>query len=273
MATNVGEAGPVHMMSLDGLDLESMLMAVQTNRVNLMDQQLKDQMEVVQARNNRISELNTNMNGMNAAVAAIGGSAATDPLNDENTAAFLAAAPRGPVDQAAVAANEKEIETATAMVADQQTAQGYKRVDIGVSEERVKSLTEKANTATGTDDKARADQAVLDETTKLDGYRKDMSEISTALDGAQAKLKAVNEQSADLKLGSIDPDASAADNRAKAEAYIKSLSSEIDALGNSQQMDMLRLQSLSNKRNEAFEIMTNFMKKLADSRSGIIQKF
>jgi len=35
-------------------------------------------------------------------------------------------------------------------------------------------------------------------------------------------------------------------------------------------MDMLRLQSLSNKRNEAFDVMTNFIKKMQDSRSSII---
>lgn len=40
--------------------------------------------------------------------------------------------------------------------------------------------------------------------------------------------------------------------------------------GNSQQMDMLRLQSLGNKRNESFDTMTNFIKKMQDSRSSII---
>ncbi|PRB64574.1 hypothetical protein CQ027_19980 [Microbacterium sp. MYb32] len=44
----------------------------------------------------------------------------------------------------------------------------------------------------------------------------------------------------------------------------------LDALSNSQQMDMLRLQSLTNKRNEAFDIMTNFVKKMQDSRTSII---
>ncbi|QOS82182.1 hypothetical protein JNUCC31_15940 [Paenibacillus sp. JNUCC31] len=48
------------------------------------------------------------------------------------------------------------------------------------------------------------------------------------------------------------------------------LRGQIDALGNSQQMDMLRLQSMSNKRNEAFDVMTNFIKKMQDSRSSII---
>lgn len=48
------------------------------------------------------------------------------------------------------------------------------------------------------------------------------------------------------------------------------LKQQIDTLANSQQMDMLRLQSLSNKRNEAFDTMTNFIKKMQESRSAIL---
>ena len=48
------------------------------------------------------------------------------------------------------------------------------------------------------------------------------------------------------------------------------LKQQINTLSNSQQMDMLRLQSLSHKRNEAFDTMTNFIKKMQDSRSSII---
>ena len=54
------------------------------------------------------------------------------------------------------------------------------------------------------------------------------------------------------------------------EKMITSLKSEIDTNSNTQQMDMLRLQSMSNKRNEAFDVMTNFVKKMQDSRSSII---
>lgn len=54
------------------------------------------------------------------------------------------------------------------------------------------------------------------------------------------------------------------------DAAINKVKGMIDAMGNSQQMDMLRLQSLSNKRNEAFDVMTNFVKKMQDSRSSII---
>ncbi|WP_340006112.1 hypothetical protein MHH52_01150 [Paenibacillus sp. FSL K6-0276] len=54
------------------------------------------------------------------------------------------------------------------------------------------------------------------------------------------------------------------------ENLLGQIKSEIDSASNSQQMDMLRLQSLSNKRNEAFDTMTNFIKKMDDSRSSVI---
>ena len=54
------------------------------------------------------------------------------------------------------------------------------------------------------------------------------------------------------------------------EGQIQELNNQINTLSDSQQMDMLRLQRLSNKRNEAFDTMTNFMKKMQDNRSSII---
>ncbi|WP_187394988.1 hypothetical protein [Pigmentiphaga aceris] len=58
--------------------------------------------------------------------------------------------------------------------------------------------------------------------------------------------------------------------RSDIETAITKVKGQIDALGNTQQMDMLRLQSMSNKRNEAFDVMTNFVKKMQESRSSII---
>lgn len=54
------------------------------------------------------------------------------------------------------------------------------------------------------------------------------------------------------------------------ENLLGQIKSQIDSASSSQQMDMLRLQSLSNKRNEAFDTMTNFVKKMQDSRSSVI---
>lgn len=61
-----------------------------------------------------------------------------------------------------------------------------------------------------------------------------------------------------------------ATTKGEIETAINKVKGMIDGLGNTQQMDMLRLQSLSNKRNEAFDVMTNFVKKMQDSRSSII---
>jgi hypothetical protein len=57
---------------------------------------------------------------------------------------------------------------------------------------------------------------------------------------------------------------------AKLDVQKNGLTAQIDALRGSQQSDLLRLQSLSNKRDEARGIMNNTIKKLADERPGII---
>jgi ABC-type branched-subunit amino acid transport system substrate-binding protein len=58
--------------------------------------------------------------------------------------------------------------------------------------------------------------------------------------------------------------------RSGLEVAIVKVKGLIDAAGNSQQMDMLRLQAMTNKRNEAFDVMTNFVKKMQESRASII---
>ncbi len=146
-------------ISLVGMDLETALMMVQSQRATLLDQQLASQIQEVQARNDQIGKLNAALSAVEAY------------RNAPDTARF---------DAAAVAVR-----------------------------------------ATG---------------------------VTT------------------------DPflDASAATAGPAATVLATRLKGMIDSIGNSQQMDMLRLQSLSNKRNEAFDTMTNFVKKMQESRSSII---
>jgi len=81
------------------------------------------------------------------------------------------------------------------------------------------------------------------------------------------QMQSVQDRNAELAiLNSQLNEAQANGDAATAEAR----KAQIDALSSSQQMDMLRLQSLSNKRNEAFDVMANFIKKMQDSRSSII---
>ncbi|WP_299090957.1 hypothetical protein [uncultured Microbacterium sp.] len=65
-------------------------------------------------------------------------------------------------------------------------------------------------------------------------------------------------------------DRSAGTGMPDANALISVLRSTMDAHGNTQQMDMLRLQSMTDKRNEAFDLTTSLVKKMQDSRSSII---
>jgi|GEM_PF-429126 len=58
--------------------------------------------------------------------------------------------------------------------------------------------------------------------------------------------------------------------RIAADSLVNRIKGEIDSLSNSQQMDMLRVQSLINKRNEAFDVITDFIDKMKDSKSSII---
>lgn len=60
------------------------------------------------------------------------------------------------------------------------------------------------------------------------------------------------------------------ENKDELDALGSQVKGQIDAQSNSQQMDMVRLQSMSNKRNEAFDTMSNFIKKMQDSRSSVI---
>ena len=59
--------------------------------------------------------------------------------------------------------------------------------------------------------------------------------------------------------------------KSQIDAAINKIKGMIDAESNNQQMDMLRLQSLNNKKNESVEILTNTQKKHTDANTNIIR--
>ena len=59
-------------------------------------------------------------------------------------------------------------------------------------------------------------------------------------------------------------------NQAEWDKNIEILKAHIDTLNSSSQMDMIRLQSLMNKRNQAFEMMTNSISKLNKPKDSVI---
>lgn len=86
------------------------------------------------------------------------------------------------------------------------------------------------------------------------------AQLQTQIQEVQNRYQQITELNAQLQAAQQNGD----------EALAQQLKNQIDAASNTQQMDMLRLQSMSNKRNEAFDVMTNFVKKMQDSRSSII---
>ena len=66
MSMNVNGAGGVTPVNIQGMDLETALMAVQSQRANLLEAQLKDQIEAVQKKNDQISKLNVALGALNA---------------------------------------------------------------------------------------------------------------------------------------------------------------------------------------------------------------
>jgi hypothetical protein len=159
---NVNNAAGISFSQLQGMDIESMLMAVQGNRANLLEEQLMGEMKNVQAKNELIAVLNGKLTTLTA------------------------------TSQMAYSAADAKPETALSAL----------------------QLAE-------------------------------LAKITPALSPPPTTKGALDKAVTDLK-------------------------GQVDSMGSTQQMDMLRLQSLSNKRNEAFDLMTNFMKKFADKRDAII---
>jgi chaperonin cofactor prefoldin len=169
-----GTSTNMSISNIQSMDLETAMMAVQSQRVILLEEQLKTQISQVQTRNDNIDSLNGAIKTFDAIGAA---------LNGNQTA------------------------TTTTKVPGQESTLGS----------AIKTLE-----ALG------IEPGKLQDFAKGDFNKDELSELASIT------------------------------------------KSYVDSAGNVQQMDMLRLQSLSNKRNEAFDVMTNFVKKMQDSRSSII---
>lgn len=197
--TGIGGVTP---LNIQGMDLETAMMAVQSNRANLLEAQLKDQIASVQAKNDQIAKLNQLLGVLNKASAScFDGNAKADTRIDAS----------GTFKNSSYAM-EREVNDAFLSA----------------------------------------------------GIKPDLSTDTSGGGGLTTQLDASGKE---VRLpGGIRGDVT----KGKLDGAIQQLKSQIDSASNSQQMDMLRLQSLSNKRNEAFELMTNFIKKMQDNRSSIV---
>ncbi len=217
---------------LEGLDLETALMSVQCERANLLEEQLKGQMKDVQLRNTQISKLNEALSaGRELSARFSDKDGSTKKVSD------------------LVKSERKEYHKTDEWKAESKTIKnGFSAQDLAIYNasdlERIVKY--------GKEGVAR---------------KVELDKMLTAPDNRTATGHALEKLSIAASAANISVDIK---SKGELEKALENLKSLIDTHSNSQQMDMLRLQSLSNKRNEAFDVMTNFIKKMQDSRSSII---
>lgn len=177
---------------IQSLDIETALLAVNMNRVSALDEQLRTQMEGVQAKNDQMALLTTLQNNLNAVMNGL---------------------PSSMTDTQALGDNLDD--------------------QVGLEET--------------VNDSMKAAQVQLFKTSEGVYRTGKLSDGTTYQGGINSS---VTKGELDLALNDIQ--------------------SMLTNLSNTQQTDMLTLQSTTNKRNEAYDTMTNFLKKDQDSKSGII---
>jgi hypothetical protein len=193
VAVAVTSASSVSQALLSG-DIETALLAVQTNRTQLLDRQLSSQIQAVQQKNEQAAKLNAVMSAINTVMAQY-------PKDGDSDATIK------DWDQAKVVKYEMPLNQALK--------------DAGITE--IPSWSVGGGQLPNT----------------------------TAMFTCKAAFHG------DRNLGDIKG----------MQSFIQG---KLDSLNSTQQMDMMALQSLSNKRNESFDVMTNFIKKMQDGRSSIL---
>lgn len=223
-------------MDLQGMDLETALLAVQNQRARLLEDALRQQLDSVNARNAQMAGLNesiTSKGAENTKLEASNVSMQQQIAELKDLQGRLAASkcpnPEGWYGLSWGQGDDKALSHATL---DQ-----IKQAGLTVPE--------------GADAPRDVDRnGTMDAKGRV---------VQDWVDQISAKV-------ADLEAGIKQNTASIETNKSD----IASAKNQVDALGNTQQMEMLRLQGLTNKRNEAFDVMTNFVKKMQDSRSSIV---
>jgi len=211
-AGSPGGLGGIGAISFDGLDvhtadIEMLLAAVQLKRASLIEDQLRSQVEDVQARNKALSALNTLKASIGTQAAYFGGDTAKGQL----------------IEQAHYNPSNYEKE----------------RLQKAYADNPEKALTDAKAGVYGAAGKELAEFA--------------QSLRDNGFDDATV-FKAGN--------GSI--------TATELEAVKATANSKADSLSSSQQIEMVRLQALQQRRNEAFDVVTNTYKKMGDSRSSVV---
>lgn len=237
MATVSGlGAGGVGGVDLSSMDIETALMTVQTQRSQLLEDALRQQLDSVNGRNAQMGGMNEAMNAKTA-----------DNLKLESSNVSL----QGEIDQL------KDLQGRLS-ASKCPNPEGWYGLSWGqgddkkLSHDTLAQIKAAGLTIPGGDDAPRD----VDRNGTMDAKGR---VVQGFVDQLSAKISALETKIADNGK-TIDANKQA----------VTEIKSALDNLSNTQQMEMLRLQSMTGKRNEAFDVMTNFLKKMQESRSSII---
>ena len=274
----VGGAGQVGSINLSSMDLETALLAVQSQRSELLESSLRSQMESVNARNQQIADLNNKISANQTQANEL------DAQNAQLTADNAAAKSQ----IGALESQSVSLDTQIAGLKDLQSRlaaskcpdpEGYYGLSWGQGDNAAQShQTLQQVRDAGLTVPAGADAPRdVDRNGTMDAKGRVVqgwvNELNGKISALESQKAAANSQAATLTQTIASNEATITSNTTQAKelrAGMDDMKRQVDGLSNAQQMDMLRLQSLTNKRNEAFDVMTNFVKKMQDSRSSII---
>ncbi len=230
--------------NLGSVDIETALAMVQSQRANLLEDQLKGQLATVEGRNQQIAAMNENMAAKRNELGELEAALSTAQTN-----------PAGVTNERIQELQQMRDQLQKVLDRDPNGWTGLSWGWAGDNQAKSHEMLERVK-AEGLSNAGDAPRDV-DGNGTMDAHGKTVKgwidQINAKISGEQSKvIDGMKAQQTGLK-NDIDK-----------------LKNDIDSASNSQQMEMLRLQSLSNKRNESFDVMTNFIKKMQENRSSII---
>ncbi len=238
---------------LDSVDIEIALLFVQSQRVDRLDEQLRLQLKEVQARNDANAALTRILDLFSSISNEIGGTDSTKKIPEEKVREFREALTK--------IAEEAGIDIDSILKIDTKKIAEYEKK----LEDRSASLAQLK-----IDNKN--DQEEYDELLKSDRDGEKISEVKERLVAYESEIRKHNYEINTYKevIATAKTGLTKDTTKGEIDVAINKIKGMMDTNNSSNQMDMLRLQQLTSKRNESFELMTNFVKKMADSRQSII---
>lgn len=275
----------VSVADLDAMDLETAIQLVQSQKCSLFEEQLKDQVKELQGRNLKISELNATLSSARELMSQFGEKHKSDEkisnLIDKERDS-IKGTNEWKEDNTNYKAQQKEIN---------KTAIPKLNNEIAVTQQKITTHTTSITAI------EKEYEGKLTWTTWMQNweeYNQRINPFNIGLEKSKEELIALKEKKSDMEaikdlvvedsdtksgalLENIKSSANQANleidvkNKGELQTLVENIKSIIDSLGNSQQMDMLRMQGYSNKRNESFETRSTMMKKQHDMNQLILR--